>query len=80
MRPNNGCDCGQHPQILQVLEAADDAGQAIGDVGELGGDVGYLLVQEQGDQGSVQHGVEALLQESLGRVLKRTDKISNSSA
>ena len=33
-----------------------------------------MLVQEQGDQGSVHHGVEALLLESLGWVLKRKDE------
>ena len=33
-----------------------------------------MLVHEQGGLGSVHHGVEALLLESLGRVLKRTDE------
>ena len=47
MHHNNYHDFGQHPQVLQVLKAADDAGQAVGGV-ELGEDM-----LEQGDQGSV---------------------------
>ena len=32
VHPNNDHDCGQHPH--QILEAADDAGQAVGVVDE----------------------------------------------
>ncbi|KAL5491785.1 hypothetical protein EMCRGX_G017144 [Ephydatia muelleri] len=70
VHPNNDHDCGQQPQVLQILKAADDAGQAVGDVDELEEEVGDMLVQERDDQGSVHHGVEA----SLGWVLKRTDE------
>ena len=74
MHHNNYHDFGQHPQVLQVLKAADDAGQAVGGV-ELGEDM-----LEQGDQGSVHHAVEVLLLESLGRVLRGQMKMSKSSA
>ncbi|KAL5491806.1 hypothetical protein EMCRGX_G017170 [Ephydatia muelleri] len=58
----------EHPH---VLEAVDDAGQAVGDVGELGEEVGNMLVHELGDQGSVHHGVEALLLDSIRWVTEK---------
>ena len=60
----------KHSQILEAFKTPDDAGKGVGDVGELVQELGDVLVQEQGDEGSVDEGVEPFLLQPFCGILE----------